>query len=57
VTETLASLPPLDKNRVAILADGGGHATVAADMLSDYGVDIPQLNEKTQQRLAEITSA
>ncbi len=54
VTETLASLPPLDKNRVAILADGGGHATVAADMLSDYGVDIPQLNEKTQQRLSEI---
>lgn len=54
VTETLASLPPLDKNRVAILADGGGHATVAADMLSDYGVDIPQLNEKTQQKLSEI---
>jgi len=54
VTETLASLPPLDKNRIAILADGGGHATVAADMLSDYGVDIPQLNDKTQQRLAEI---
>ena len=54
VAETLSELPPINKNRVAILADGGGHATVAADILSDYGVDIPQLGEKTQQRLAEI---
>lgn len=57
VTETLSSLPPISKNRVAILADGGGHATIAADMLSDYGVDIPQLSEKTQAKLAEILPA
>ncbi len=54
VTETLASLPHIHKNRVAILADGGGHATIASDMLSDYGVEIPQLSDKTQARLAEI---
>jgi len=57
VTETLASLPPIHKNRVAILADGGGHATIAADMLSDYGVEIPLLSEKTQKKLSEILPA
>lgn len=57
VTETLASLPPIYKNRVAILADGGGHATIAADMLSDYGVEIPLLSEKTQKKLSEILPA
>jgi acetyltransferase len=57
VAETLSSLPPIDKNRVAILADGGGHATIAADMLTDFGVEIPQLSEKTQKKLAEILPA
>jgi len=52
--ETLACLPPFSKNRVAILADGGGHATIAADMLTDYNIDIPALSEKTQKRLKEI---
>ncbi|PKL18539.1 MAG: acyl-CoA synthetase [Spirochaetae bacterium HGW-Spirochaetae-5] len=57
VTEALSILPPIHKNRVAILADGGGHATIASDMLSDYGIEIPQLGEKTQKRLAEILPA
>jgi acetate---CoA ligase (ADP-forming) len=52
--ETLASLPPIRNNSVAILADGGGHATIAADLLTDLGFEIPELAEKTQKRLKQI---
>jgi acetyltransferase len=57
VAETLSSLPAIKNNSVAILADGGGHATIAADLLTDLGVNIPELNEKTQNRLREILPA
>lgn len=53
-TETLSSLPPIKANNVAILADGGGHATIAADLLSDMGVNIPRFTEETQQALRAI---
>jgi len=52
--ETLSSLPPIKNNSVGILADGGGHATIAADLLTDLGVNIPTLSEKTQAKLKEI---
>ena len=52
--ETLSSLPPIKNNSVGILADGGGHATIAADLLTDLGVKIPTLSEKTQAGLREI---
>ncbi len=52
--ETLSSLPPIKNNKVAILADGGGHATIAADNLSDLGLEIPELHEKTRAKLREI---
>ena len=52
--ETLSSLPPIRNNSVAILADGGGHATIAADLLTDLGLSIPELNAKTQERLKKI---
>jgi acetyltransferase len=55
--ETLSSLPPIRNNKVAILADGGGHATIAADLLTDLGVEIPQLSEKTRTRLQKILPA
>ena len=55
--ETLASLPPIKNNKIAILADGGGHATIAADLLTDSGVEIPELGEKTQAKLREILPA
>ncbi|MEW5735180.1 MAG: acetate--CoA ligase family protein [Thermodesulfobacteriota bacterium] len=54
VAETLSSLPPVKGNRVAILADGGGHATIAADLLTDMGVEIPELSEKTRERLKKL---
>ena len=52
--ETLSSLPPISNNQVAILADGGGHATIAADLLTDLGVKIPQLAQETQEKLKAI---
>jgi acyl-CoA synthetase (NDP forming) len=52
--ETLASLPPIYNNKVAILADGGGHATIAADVLTDLGVEIPELGRKTREGLREM---
>ena len=54
VAETVSSLPPLKNNSIAILADGGGHATIAADMLSDLGIELPELHEKTQAKLRAI---
>lgn len=52
--ETLSSLPPIKNNRIAILADGGGHATIAADLLSDNGIELPELSKKTQALLRDI---
>jgi len=54
VAETLSSLPPIKNNSIAILADGGGHATIAADLLTDLGLRIPELSEHTQSRLRDI---
>jgi len=52
--EILSSLPPLENNNIAILADGGGHATIAADLLSDLGVNMPQLSQDAQAQLKKI---
>ena len=52
--EALSSLPPIRNNRIAILADGGGHATIAADNLTDLGVEIPELEEATKTKLRAI---
>jgi acetyltransferase len=55
--ETLSSLPPVRNNKVAVLADGGGHAVIAADLLTDFGVRIPELSDKTQELLRKILPA
>ena len=54
VAETLSSQPAIKNNSIAILADGGGHATIAADLLSDYGVNLPELADKTKEKLRKI---
>jgi acetyltransferase len=55
--ETLASLPHIKNQSVAILADGGGHATIAADKLTDLGVNIPAMGEKTRKKLKALLPA
>ena len=54
VAETLSSQPVIKSNSVAILADGGGHATIAADLLTDHGVNMPELSERTKEKLRAI---
>jgi acetate---CoA ligase (ADP-forming) len=55
--EALSSLPPMKGNGVAILADGGGHGTIAADLLTDLGVAIPELSKTTKEKLKKILPA
>lgn len=55
--ETLSCCHPIRNNKVAILADGGGHATIAADILTDFGIELPTLEEKTQEKLRKILPA
>jgi acetyl coenzyme A synthetase (ADP forming)-like protein len=54
MAEVLSSLPAIRNNRVAILADGGGHATLAADVLTELGVEIPELRKETRRKLKEV---
>ncbi len=53
IAEVVSSLPAIRDNRVAILADGGGHATLAADVLTELGVEIPELRKETRKKLKE----
>jgi acyl-CoA synthetase (NDP forming) len=39
--------------RVALAADGGGHTVVASDLVAAEGLELPELSERTQARLAE----
>lgn len=54
LAETLSNQPPIRNSKIAILADGGGHATIAADILTDLEVKIPELHPKTQEKLKKI---
>ncbi|MDM0042619.1 acetate--CoA ligase family protein [Variovorax sp. J22G21] len=54
LAEALSLLEPMVSRRVAVLADGGGHATIAADTLSERGLQIAPLSDSTKQALAAI---
>jgi acetyltransferase len=52
---TLAEQPPIPSGEgVAVLADGGGHATLAADALSALDVPRAELSQKTRDRLRSL---
>ena len=53
VSDALANQPPADGPNVGILSDGGGHATHAADSLTDHGLSMPDLAPETQERIRE----
>jgi acetyltransferase len=53
----LASLPPLRRGTVAVISDGGGHATIVCDTADRCGLAVPTLAEPTQRRLSEILPA
>ncbi len=54
IAESLASLPLIGEASIAILADGGGHATIAADYLTELGIKIPELEKDTRDKLGAI---
>jgi acetyltransferase len=54
VAEALAILPPLPTRRVAILSEGGGPITMAAEALAERGMILAQLTPETQKKLKAI---
>jgi acyl-CoA synthetase (NDP forming) len=54
VANALSSLPSADSPNIGILADGGGHATLAADALSGRGLSVSRLSDDTQERLQAV---
>lgn len=54
VAEALAILPPLPTRRIAILSEGGGPITMAAEALAERGMVLAQLTPETQKRLKAI---
>lgn len=52
LAEALSLLEPMASRRVAVLADGGGHATIAADALIEHGLVLAPLSNATKQALA-----
>lgn len=57
VGEALVKCPLPKGNRIAILADGGGTVTLAADVAGRYNLVVPVLSEETQQKLSEAMPA
>ena len=54
VAEALTTCPIPDGPNVAVLTDGGGHATVTADALERAGLETPELTDETQETLGEL---
>jgi acyl-CoA synthetase (NDP forming) len=55
VAETLAFQPTLaPEGAVVLLSDGGGHATLSADALSDYAVPLAPLPGDLRERLRAV---
>jgi acetyltransferase len=53
VAEALAKQPLPKGNRVAIVSAGGGHCVVTTDACSGFGLEVPELDEKTVRELEE----
>jgi acetyltransferase len=54
VAEGLGLLQQANGNRVAILADGGGQATIASDRLCEAGLALAELSDATRSALGRI---
>jgi len=51
MAEVFASCPLPKSNRVAILSEGGGDNSIAADNAEKYGMDVPVLSTETQEKM------
>ncbi|TFH87986.1 CoA-binding protein [Billgrantia azerbaijanica] len=54
VAEGLGLLQKARGKRVAVISDGGGQATIAADRLAEAGLELAELSEATRARLREV---
>ena len=54
VAEALSLFPPMRGRRVAVLSEGGGPITVAADALVEQGLELAQLSAETQAKIHEV---
>ena len=54
VAEGLGLLQKARGKRVAVIADGGGQATIASDRLSEAGLTLAELSEETRQKLRDV---
>jgi acetate---CoA ligase (ADP-forming) len=52
MVDALCRCRPLDGERIALVSDGGGHATVLADSLGLAGFTLPRFSADTQRALA-----
>jgi acetyltransferase len=56
VAEGLGLMQWARGKRVAVVADGGGQATIASDRLAEAGLELAELGDDTRRRLGEILS-
>jgi len=54
VAEVFVKLPHMKGNRIGLLVDGGSHATMACDAISQYGLKLSSLSSETQSILRDI---
>lgn len=54
VAEGLSLLQQASGKRVAVLADGGGQATIASDRISEAGLELAELDASTRLALSQI---
>ena len=57
IAKALSIAPPPAGRRIAVLADGGGHATIAADLLTEHGLELATLSAETRAALADLLPA
>jgi acetyltransferase len=50
----LAQLPRMKRSGVAVVSDGGGHATVVSDTAARVGLTVPTLDVQTQAEIAKL---
>jgi acetyltransferase len=55
--EALALVPPMRGRRVAVISEGGGVITVAAEALAARGLELAQLTPETQAKIHAIVPA
>lgn len=54
IAEGLGLLQQANGKKVAVLADGGGQATIASDRISEAGLELAELSEGTRAALRDI---